>query len=702
MSIRVSSDRRNSVLMIHKSHFCNLQYTNTAQISYLILIQCFPFNISHAFFLYNRLNYYICSELNLIRMKILSIHDLEKIRRSAETALRLREESNDKVTENSCGLALGSQHLQILICGGTGCKASSSHLIADNLNKILKENGITDKVEVITTGCFGFCEKGPIVKIIPDNTFYTQVTPEDAEEIVKEHIIGGKKIERLLYTDPKTEQKVSDSKHMDFYRKQLRIALRNCGFIDPENIEEYIARNGYVALANYLLNHTPDKVIDVIKRSGLRGRGGGGFPTGLKWELTARQESDIKYVVCNADEGDPGAFMDRSIMEGDPHSIIEAMALCGYSIGASKGLVYIRAEYPLAIHRLKTAITQAREYGLLGGHILGTDFCFDIDIRYGAGAFVCGEETALIHSMEGKRGEPTLKPPFPAESGYQNKPTNVNNVETLANIPIILINGAEWFASIGTERSKGTKVFALAGKINNVGLIEVPMGTTLREVIYEIGGGIKGDKKFKAVQTGGPSGGCLTEKHLDTPIDFDNLLAAGSMMGSGGMIVMDEDDCMVSVARFFLDFTVEESCGKCTPCRIGNKRLLELLNKITEGKATEKDLQTLQTLGKVIKDTALCGLGQTSPNPVLSTLDNFYDEYIEHVRDKTCRAKQCKSLLTYYISPDLCIGCHLCAKNCPADAITGLPRKPHTVLPEKCIKCGMCMARCKFNAISVY
>lgn len=647
------------------------------------------------------MNYYICSELNLIRMKILSIHDLEKIRRSAETALRLREESNDKVTENSCGLALGSQHLQILICGGTGCKASSSHLIADNLNKILKENGITDKVEVITTGCFGFCEKGPIVKIIPDNTFYTQVTPEDAEEIVKEHIIGGKKIERLLYTDPKTEQKVSDSKHMDFYRKQLRIALRNCGFIDPENIEEYIARNGYVALANYLLNHTPDKVIDVIKRSGLRGRGGGGFPTGLKWELTARQESDIKYVVCNADEGDPGAFMDRSIMEGDPHSIIEVMALCGYSIGASKGLVYIRAEYPLAIHRLKTAIAQAREYGLLGGHILGTDFCFDIDIRYGAGAFVCGEETALIHSMEGKRGEPTLKPPFPAESGYQNKPTNVNNVETLANIPIILINGAEWFASIGTERSKGTKVFALAGKINNVGLIEVPMGTTLREVIYEIGGGIKGDKKFKAVQTGGPSGGCLTEKHLDTPIDFDNLLAAGSMMGSGGMIVMDEDDCMVSVARFFLDFTVEESCGKCTPCRIGNKRLLELLNKITEGKATEKDLQTLQTLGKVIKDTALCGLGQTSPNPVLSTLDNFYDEYIEHVRDKTCRAKQCKSLLTYYINPDLCIGCHLCAKNCPADAIIGLPRKPHTVLPEKCIKCGMCMARCKFNAISV-
>ena len=634
-------------------------------------------------------------------MKILSIHDLEKIRKSAETALLLREESNEKVAEQSCGLALGSQHLQILICGGTGCKASSSHDIADNLNRLLEENGIADKVEVITTGCFGFCEKGPIVKIIPDNTFYIQVTPEDAEEIVKVHIIGGKRIERLLYIDPKSEKEVSDSKHMDFYRKQMRIALRNCGFIDPENIEEYIARNGYSALADYLLNHTPADVIDVIKRAGLRGRGGGGFPTGLKWELASKQKSDIKYVVCNADEGDPGAFMDRSIMEGDPHSIIEAMALCGYSIGASKGLVYIRAEYPLAIHRLKTAIAQAREYGLLGGHILGTDFSFDIEIRYGAGAFVCGEETALIHSMEGKRGEPTLKPPFPAEAGYQGKPTNVNNVETLANVPIILTKGAEWFSAIGTERSKGTKVFALAGKINNVGLIEVPMGTTLREVIYEIGGGIKGGKKFKAVQTGGPSGGCLTEKHLDTPIDFDNLLAVGSMMGSGGMIVMDEDDCMVSVARFFLDFTVEESCGKCTPCRIGNKRLLELLNKITEGKAIEKDLQTLQTLGKVIKDTALCGLGQTSPNPVLSTLDNFYDEYVEHVHDKTCRAKQCKSLLTYYINPDLCIGCHLCAKNCPADAITGLPRKPHTILPEKCIKCGMCMARCKFKAISV-
>ena len=634
-------------------------------------------------------------------MKVLTIHDLKTIRKRAEGTLLLREESNEAVTEQCCGLALGTEHLQILICGGTGCKASDSHIIAERLQQALERNNIANKVDVITTGCFGFCEKGPIVKIIPDNTFYTQVVPDDADEIVGEHIIGGRKIERLLYIDPKTEKTVSDSKHMDFYRKQMRIALRNCGFIDPENIEEYIALDGYMALADSLLHKKPEEVIDVIKRSGLRGRGGGGFPTGKKWEFAHKQQADMKYVVCNADEGDPGAFMDRSIMEGDPHSIVEAMAVCGYSIASPKGLVYIRAEYPLAIQRLKIAIAQAREYGLLGKNIFGTDFSFDIEIRYGAGAFVCGEETALIHSMEGKRGEPTLKPPFPAEAGYLGKPTNVNNVETLANIPIILTKGVEWFASIGTERSKGTKVFALAGKINNVGLIEVPMGTTLREVIYEIGGGIKGGKKFKAVQTGGPSGGCLTEKHLDTPIDFDNLLAEGSMMGSGGMIVMDEDDCMVSVSRFYLDFTVEESCGKCTPCRIGNKRLLELLNKMTEGRGTMKDLDALSTLGKVIKDTALCGLGQTSPNPVLSTLNNFYDEYVEHVRDKTCRAKQCKSLLTYTINPELCIGCHLCFKHCPADAILGDVRKPHVINPDKCIKCGMCMARCKFKAINV-
>jgi NADP-reducing hydrogenase subunit HndC len=634
-------------------------------------------------------------------MKVLTIHDLKTIKKRAEGTLLLREESNETVAVQCCGLALGTEHLQILICGGTGCKASDSHIIAERLQQALERNNIADKVDIITTGCFGFCEKGPIVKIIPDNTFYTQVVPDDADEIVGEHIIGGRKIERLLYIDPKTEKTVSDSKHMDFYRKQMRIALRNCGFIDPENIEEYIALDGYMALADSLLHKKPEEVIDVIKRSGLRGRGGGGFPTGKKWEFAHKQQADMKYVVCNADEGDPGAFMDRSIMEGDPHSIVEAMAVCGYSIGSPKGLVYIRAEYPLAIQRLKIAIAQAREYGLLGKNIFGTDFSFDIEIRYGAGAFVCGEETALIHSMEGKRGEPTLKPPFPAEAGYLGKPTNVNNVETLANIPIILTKGAEWFAAIGTERSKGTKVFALAGKINNVGLIEVPMGTTLREVIYEIGGGIKGGKKFKAVQTGGPSGGCLTEKHLDTPIDFDNLLAEGSMMGSGGMIVMDEDDCMVSVSRFYLDFTVEESCGKCTPCRIGNKRLLELLNKITEGRGTMKDLDALSTLGKVIKDTALCGLGQTSPNPVLSTLNNFYDEYVEHVRDKTCRAKQCKSLLTYTINPELCIGCHLCFKHCPVDAILGDVRKPHVINPDKCIKCGMCMARCKFKAINV-
>ena len=645
---------------------------------------------------------YLCSQPQIYyKMKVLTIHDLKIIKKRAEGTLLLREESNEAVTEQCCGLALGTEHLQILICGGTGCKASDSHIIAERLQQALERNNIANKVDVITTGCFGFCEKGPIVKIIPDNTFYTQVVPDDADEVVREHIIGGRKIKRLLYIDPKTEKTVSDSKHMDFYRKQMRIALRNCGFIDPENIEEYIALDGYMALADSLLHKKPEEVIDVIKRSGLRGRGGGGFPTGKKWEFAHKQQADMKYVVCNADEGDPGAFMDRSIMEGDPHSIVEAMAVCGYSIGSPKGLVYIRAEYPLAIQRLKIAIAQAREYGLLGKNIFGTDFSFDIEIRYGAGAFVCGEETALIHSMEGKRGEPTLKPPFPAEAGYLGKPTNVNNVETLANIPIILTKGVEWFASIGTERSKGTKVFALAGKINNVGLIEVPMGTTLREVIYEIGGGIKGGKKFKAVQTGGPSGGCLTEKHLDTPIDFDNLLAEGSMMGSGGMIVMDEDDCMVSVSRFYLDFTVEESCGKCTPCRIGNKRLLELLNKITEGRGTMKDLDALSTLGKVIKDTALCGLGQTSPNPVLSTLNNFYDEYVEHVRDKTCRAKQCKALLTYTINPELCIGCHLCFKHCPADAILGDVRKPHVINPDKCIKCGMCMARCKFKAINV-
>lgn len=555
-------------------------------------------------------------------------------------------------------------------------------------------------VQVVVTGCFGFCEQGPIVKVIPDNTFYTNVKPEDAEEIVKEHVVKGRKVTRLLYEDPDTQKHISDSKHMGFYQKQLRIALRNCGFINPENIDEYIARDGYEALAK-VLQGTPQEAIETVKKSGLRGRGGGGFPTGLKWEIASKSPGKEKYVVCNADEGDPGAFMDRSILESDPNSVIEAMAICGYCIGASKGLVYIRAEYPLAVKRLQIAMKQARDYGLLGDDILGSGFNFDIEIRYGAGAFVCGEETALIHSMEGKRGEPTVKPPFPAVSGYLGKPTNVNNVETFANIPVIFLKGPEWFASIGTEKSKGTKVFALAGKINNVGLIEVPMGTTLREVIYDIGGGIKGGKEFKAVQTGGPSGGCLTKKHLDTPIDYDNLTAAGSMMGSGGMIVMDEDDCMVSVAKFYLQFTVDESCGKCAPCRIGNKRLEEILDKITKGKGTMEDLDYLKNLSKVIKDTALCGLGQTSPNPVLSTLDNFYDEYVAHIVDKRCPAHKCRALRVYAIDPDRCKGCTACARACPAGAIKGEVKQAHVIDTEKCIRCGACLEKCKFNAVTV-
>ncbi|WP_367327494.1 NADH-ubiquinone oxidoreductase-F iron-sulfur binding region domain-containing protein [Lentimicrobium sp.] len=591
--------------------------------------------------------------------------------------------------------------MHVLVCGGTGCHASESDTLLENLKTIVADKGLDNEVQVIATGCFGFCEKGPIVKIMPDNTFYTQVSPADAREIVEEHLIKGRKVNRLLYVDPENKEHISDSKHMGFYKKQLRIALRNCGFIDPENIDEYISRDGYEALAKCLTEMTPQQVIEEMKKSGLRGRGGGGFSTGLKWEITSKSVSDVKYVVCNADEGDPGAFMDRSILEGDPHSVIEAMAICGYCIGASYGLVYIRAEYPLAIDRLKTAINQAREYGLLGQDILGTGFAFDIELRYGAGAFVCGEETALIHSMEGLRGEPTVKPPFPSVSGYYEKPTNVNNVETFANVPVIINKGADWFAGIGTEKSKGTKVFALAGKINNVGLIEIPMGTTLREVIYEIGGGIKDGKKFKAVQTGGPSGGCLTEKHLDTPIDYDNLLASGSMMGSGGMIVMDEDDCMVSMAKFYLDFTVEESCGKCSPCRIGNKRLYEILDKITQGKGTRDDIDSLRNLSYVIKDTALCGLGQTSPNPVLSTIDNFWDEYIEHVTDKKCRSGQCKALLQYFIDPENCVGCTACARNCPVNAISGERKGIHVIDQATCIKCGACLEKCKFNAVFI-
>ena len=590
--------------------------------------------------------------------------------------------------------------MHVLVCGGTGCISSRSQEIIDNFKKCLAERRLDQEVKVITSGCFGFCEKGPIVKIAPDNTFYVSVTPEDVEEIVEEHIVKGRKVYRLLFTDPNTAEHISDSKHMDFYKKQMRIALRNCGFIDPESIDEYIAQDGYLALGNILESMTPAEVIDVMKKSGLRGRGGGGFPTGLKWEFASKFHSDDgKYVICNADEGDPGAFMDRSILEGDPHSVVEAMAICGYAIGANKGLVYIRAEYPLAVKRLRRAIEDARETGLLGDNILGSDFSFDIDIRYGAGAFVCGEETALIHSMEGERGEPTSKPPFPAEKGFWGKPSNVNNVETFANVPAIFLKGAEWFASIGTDKSKGTKVFALAGKVNNVGLVEVPMGTTLREVIFEIGGGIREGRKFKAVQTGGPSGGCLTEKDLDTPIDFDNLLAAGSMMGSGGMIVVDDTDCMPAVAKFYLEFTVEESCGKCTPCRVGNKRLHEILEKITDGKGTMEDLKTLKDLSNVIKDTSLCGLGQTAPNPVLSTLNSFWDEYVAHVKDHKCPAGRCRKLLSFTIEPSKCIGCTMCAKICPAGAISGSVKKPHVIDQEKCVKCGACVDTCKFGAI---
>jgi len=576
-----------------------------------------------------------------------------------------------------------------------------SEQLRKNLQREIIVRGLSDEVQVVSTGCFGFCEKGPLVKISPDNTFYVQVSPNDAAEIIQEHIINKQKVDRLLYIHPETKKRVTEAKDMDFYKRQYRIALRNCGNIDPDNIEEYIARDGYTALAKCLTELSPAEVIGTIKKSGLRGRGGGGFPTGLKWEITKSANSIQKYVVCNADEGDPGAFMDRSILEGDPHSVIEAMAICGYCIGADKGLVYIRAEYPLAIKRLKRALQQADDTGLLGKNILGTDFNFEIELRYGAGAFVCGEETALIHSMEGCRGEPTFKPPFPSTEGYLGQPTNVNNVETFANIPVIINKGAEWFSAIGTEKSKGTKVFALAGKINNVGLIEVPMGTTLREIIYDIGGGIKDGKKFKAVQTGGPSGGCLSEKFLDTPIDYDNLIAAGSMMGSGGMIVLDEDDCMVSIAKFYLTFTLEESCGKCAPCRIGNKRLHEILDRITQGLGTEEDLIRLKSLSNVIKDTSLCGLGQTSPNPILSTMANFYSEYEAHVKQKKCPSKQCKDLISFSILTDNCTGCTLCFRNCPVEAISGEKGKVHNIDQDKCIKCGICFSKCKYEAILV-
>jgi NADH:ubiquinone oxidoreductase subunit F (NADH-binding)/(2Fe-2S) ferredoxin len=596
---------------------------------------------------------------------------------------------------------MAREMMQIMVCGGTGCTGNLGEAVLDNIKLELEANALENDVHVIKTGCFGLCSLGPIVKVMPGDVIYTGVKPDDAKDIVNMHIMKGKKVERLLYSPASSEKPAVTEKEITFHKKQLRIVLRNCGIIDPENIEDSIAHDGYEALGKVLFEMKPLDVVKIIKDSGLRGRGGGGFPTGLKWEIAYKNKSDEKYVVCNADEGDPGAFMDRSVLEGDPHAVLEAMVICGYAIEAHKGLIYIRAEYPLAVARLKTAIKQAREYGLLGKDIMGSGFDFDIDIRYGAGAFVCGEETALIHSMEGLRGEPTVKPPFPAESGFRGKPTNVNNVETFACISPIILKGAAWFASIGTEKSKGTKVFALAGKINNVGLIEVPMGTTLREVIFEIGGGIRHGKKFKAAQTGGPSGGCLTEKHLDIPIDFDNLIAAGSMMGSGGLIVMDEDDCMVSVAKFFLQFTVEESCGKCSPCRIGNKRLHELLEHITKGKGTMADLDRLKNMSLVIKDTSLCGLGQSSPNPVLSTLDNFREEYVAHVTAKKCPAGQCKDLMEYFIISANCVGCTACARVCPVGAITGERKEPHLINPAICIKCGACMEKCKFDAIII-
>lgn len=588
----------------------------------------------------------------------------------------------------------------VLVCGGTGCTSSGSAQIVDVLEKEIKKTGLEDEVKVVKTGCFGLCALGPVMIVYPEGAFYSMVKPEDIPEIVSEHLLKGRVVKRLLYSETVNGDEITSLNHTPFYGKQHRVALRNCGVINPEDINEYIAYDGYQALAKVLREMTPDDVIQCIKDSGLRGRGGGGFPTGLKWTFAKNQPEGQKYVACNADEGDPGAFMDRSVLEGDPHVIIEAMAITGYAIGANQGYVYVRAEYPIAVKRLQIAIKQAREQGLLGKNILGSGFDFDMDLRLGAGAFVCGEETALMTSIEGHRGEPRVRPPFPAVKGLFGRPTVLNNVETYANIPQIILKGADWFASMGTEKSKGTKVFALGGKIHNTGLVEVPMGTTLREIVEEIGGGIPNGKKFKAAQTGGPSGGCIPAEHLDVPIDYDNLLAIGSMMGSGGLIVMDEDTCMVDIAKFFLEFTVDESCGKCTPCRIGTKRLYEMLDKITKGKATMADLDKMIDLCHYIKENSLCGLGQTAPNPVLSTLHFFKDEYIAHIKDKRCPAGVCKALLSYTIDPDKCKGCTLCSRVCPAGAISGQVKYAHTIDTSKCIKCGACMEKCRFGAIS--
>ena len=583
----------------------------------------------------------------------------------------------------------------VLVCGGTGCTSSNSAAIIEALESEIKKHGLENEVKVVRTGCFGLCARGPIMVVYPEGSYYSLVKPEDVPEIVEEHLLKGRIVKRLLFEEF-TMDDIKSLKETDFYKKQHRVALRNCGVIDPENINEYIAYDGYAALAKCLSEYTPAQVIDIISESGLRGRGGGGFPTGKKWSFTAAQKSEQKYVVCNADEGDPGAFMDRSVLEGDPHCIIEAMAICGYATGASEGYIYVRAEYPIAVKRLEIAIGQAREYGLLGKNIFDSGFDFDLHIRLGAGAFVCGEETALMTSIEGNRGEPRPRPPYPAVKGLFGKPTTENNVETFANVAQIILNGADWFASMGTERSKGTKVFALGGKIKNTGLVEIPMGTTLREIVEEIGGGIPGGKKFKAAQTGGPSGGCIPAALMDTPIDYDNLTAIGCMMGSGGLIVMDEDDCMVDIAKFFLNFTVDESCGKCTPCRVGTKRLLEMLEKITSGNATLRDLDKLC---HYIKANSLCGLGQTAPNPVLATLKFFRDEYVAHVVDKKCPAGVCKALLSYEILEDRCRGCTACARKCPVGAISGNVKEPHVINKSLCVKCGVCMQTCKFGAI---
>jgi NADP-reducing hydrogenase subunit HndC len=587
----------------------------------------------------------------------------------------------------------------VLICGGTGCTSSNSLKVRDEFAAQLNKNKLDKEVKIVTTGCFGLCAEGPIVVVYPEGAMYTMVRVEDVKEIVEEHLVKGRIVKRLLAGNKESHDTTKALEDVGFFKNQVRITLRNCGVINPENIDEYIAYDGYKALAKVLTEMKPEEVIAEIKRAGLRGRGGAGFPTGLKWELTAKAKGDKKYVACNADEGDPGAFMDRSVLEGDPHSVIEAMIIAGYAVGADQGFIYIRAEYPIAVKRLQIAIEQAKEYGLLGKNIFGTDFCFDLDLRLGAGAFVCGEETALITSIEGHRGEPKPKPPFPAVSGIWKKPTLLNNVETYANIPIILNKGADWFSTIGTEKSKGTKVFAVGGKINNTGLVEIPIGTTLREVIYDIGGGIPNGKKFKAAQTGGPSGGCIPASHIDTPIDYETLKELGSMMGSGGLIVMDEDNCMVDIARFFLEFTVDESCGKCPPCRIGTKRMLEILERITGGKGEMEDIDKLETLAKNIISSALCGLGQSAPQPVLSTLRYFRDEYIAHVKDKKCPAGVCKSMMSYVIAADRCKSCGICAKTCPVGAISGEKKVPYVIDQEKCIKCGACMEKCPFKAI---